>query len=79
MVERHIAVISWYDTTYVPIAGAIHRHGLLGAFPGRSEADLYLWAANRSIRPQAYAAAPKSQPFPRTEAILSVITDLLIV
>lgn len=37
------AVIDWYDFTFVPIANTIHERGILREFPGRTEADLYLW------------------------------------
>lgn len=37
------AVISWYDNVYQPAVRAIRRHQVLKAFPGRTEADLYLW------------------------------------
>ncbi len=45
--EREIAaeeaVTSWYDNVYQPIIRAIHKQGILGQFPGRTEADLYIW------------------------------------
>ena len=37
------AVADWYDTVYAPIVEAIRREHILDAFPGRTEADLYLW------------------------------------
>lgn len=37
------AVTSWYDRVYAPLAGIIHRSGVLREFPGRTTADLYLW------------------------------------
>lgn len=37
------AVASWYDTQYLPIVSAIERFKLLRRFPGRREADLYIW------------------------------------
>jgi hypothetical protein len=37
------AVESWYDNVYRPVVEAIHKHDILRAFPGRTEADLYLW------------------------------------
>jgi hypothetical protein len=36
-------VASWYDTLYLPIVQEIERHGVLRRFPGRTQADLYLW------------------------------------
>jgi hypothetical protein len=37
------AVASWYDTVYLPVVEAIRQHKILAQFPGRSEADLYVW------------------------------------
>jgi nucleotide-binding universal stress UspA family protein len=37
------AVANWYDTIYLPVILPIREQGLLRYFPGRSEADLYLW------------------------------------
>jgi hypothetical protein len=37
------AVTHWYDAVYLEAAGAIRRSKVLEAFPGRTEADLYLW------------------------------------
>lgn len=37
------AVLDWYDTIYQPVAELIHERNLLRDFPGRTEADLYLW------------------------------------
>ena len=36
-------VVDWYRNLYRPMAEAIRRLGLLREFPGRTEADLYLW------------------------------------
>jgi hypothetical protein len=37
------AVAHWYDTVYLPLARIIRRRCILDEFPGRTEADLYLW------------------------------------
>ncbi|TBH17483.1 DUF4032 domain-containing protein [Thermus thermamylovorans] len=37
------AVVDWYRGLYQPTVAAIRRLGLLEDFPGRTEADLYLW------------------------------------
>jgi hypothetical protein len=39
------AVGSWYDDVYLPLTGIIHDKHVLREFPGRTEADLYLWIA----------------------------------
>jgi hypothetical protein len=41
------AVGHWYDTVYQPIARMVRRSGILKEFPGKSEADLYLWVLDR--------------------------------
>ncbi len=37
------AVVDWYDRVYEPIITAVRRNRILADFPGRTEADLYLW------------------------------------
>ncbi len=37
------AVVSWYDNVYLPLIEEIRKRGILGHFPGRTEADLYAW------------------------------------
>lgn len=37
------AVVDWYDNVYMPIIAAIRKDDILDDFPGRTEADLYLW------------------------------------
>lgn len=37
------AVADWYAEVYLPLARVIRRYDILENFPGRSEADLYLW------------------------------------
>ena len=39
------AVAHWYDTVYLPAVEVIRERGILRDFPGRTEADLYLWLA----------------------------------
>ncbi len=55
------AVISWYDNIYIPVVESIRRHNLLESFPGRTEADLYLWIAyHREQLAKQYDLAPLS-------------------
>jgi nucleotide-binding universal stress UspA family protein len=42
-VPHNDAVTDWYDVIYLPISEMIRERNLLRDFPGRSEADLYLW------------------------------------
>ncbi len=37
------AVTHWHDAVYAPLIEVIRRADLLDKFPGRTEADLYLW------------------------------------
>lgn len=37
------AVSDWYDNLYEPIVEVIRREHILDQFPGRTEADLYVW------------------------------------
>lgn len=38
-----IAARSWYDKLYIPVVTTIRNASLLSRFPGRTEADLYIW------------------------------------
>jgi len=40
------AVRSWYNTLFMPIYNTILEEKLLQRFPGRTEADLYVWIIN---------------------------------
>ncbi len=37
------AVAGWFDEVCLPLVRVIRQYDLLSSFPGRSEADLYLW------------------------------------
>ncbi len=41
------AVTSWYDNVYLPLVKIIREQNVLAEFPGREEADLYLWIISR--------------------------------
>lgn len=43
------AVIHWYDELYWPVVQAIREQGVLRAFPGRTETDLYIWAMKHRV------------------------------
>jgi hypothetical protein len=67
------AVTNWYDDAYLPVLGTIREQEMLRDFPGRTEADLYLWISDHQlalkrelgwhIRPEVAAAN-----LPRTRA-----------
>ncbi len=44
------AVLSWYDNVYTPLVEAFRRSRILDYFPGRTEADLYLWVSEHLYR-----------------------------
>jgi hypothetical protein len=37
------AVLGWYELVYLPTVQILHEAGLLQQFPGRTEADLFVW------------------------------------
>jgi hypothetical protein len=46
-ISEEEAVTHWYDTVYMPVVSVIRETGILNDFPGKTEADLYLWAMDR--------------------------------
>jgi uncharacterized ParB-like nuclease family protein len=46
------AAADWYLSVYVPVVERIKASGILNRFPGRTEADLYLWVAENRARLQ---------------------------
>jgi hypothetical protein len=58
------AVAHWYDEVYLPIVKVIQDSGILALFPGKTEADLYLWAIDH----QHFLAQEHGQLAPPVEA-----------
>jgi len=72
------AVESWYDNVYLPVVEAIREYDLLRSFPGRTEADLYMWIAHHRERlAQAYGLAPLS-PAAAVQTFAQTHSDALI-
>jgi uncharacterized ParB-like nuclease family protein len=46
------ATSDWYESVYLPMIERIRSSGILVNFPGRTEADLYLWIAENRARLQ---------------------------
>jgi hypothetical protein len=46
------AAADWYHNVYGPVVDTIRSSGILKHFPGRTEADLYLWIAENRARLQ---------------------------
>ena len=42
-ISEEEAITHWYDTVYMPIVKVIRQSKILKEFPGKTEADLYLW------------------------------------
>jgi hypothetical protein len=57
-ISEEEAVAHWYDTVYLPIVLVIRESGILDEFPGKTEADLYLWVLDH----QHYLAENEGQP-----------------
>ncbi len=66
------AVASWADTVYLPVVRLIRELGILRDFPGRTEADLYLWLK----RHQAELAAALGWPVEPARAASSLAEQL---
>jgi hypothetical protein len=60
--DLHEATADWYEQVYMPVIKRIRDAGILRHFPGRTEADLYLWIAeNRAGLQMRYAALDEAQ------------------
>jgi nucleotide-binding universal stress UspA family protein len=57
-VPNQEAVLDWYDRVFSPITQIIHEQGLQKDFPGRTEADLYLWIADHRAELEAHLHQP---------------------
>jgi uncharacterized ParB-like nuclease family protein len=64
------AAASWYDRVYKPIADLFKEYGILEHFPGRTEADLYLWVTARWL--ELSKAGAKAGP---AEAIADILFE----
>jgi nucleotide-binding universal stress UspA family protein len=82
------AVIHWYDTFYQHIRQIIWSKGILKEFPGRTEADLYLWITEhrvaleeefgREIKPDQAAKDFATQFSPRPDRIFNRLGGKLL-
>lgn len=52
------AVASWYDHVYLPIIHLIREQDVLDRFPGRTEADAYVWTIDHREAMEAAGADP---------------------
>ena len=62
-VSEEQAVVDWYDRVYLPIIEVIRSSKVLSEFPGRTEADLYVWVLDH----QQHLAESEGQPLEKPE------------
>lgn len=71
------AVASWYDNVYMPVVEKIREMNVLREFPGRTEADLYLWIAHhREELREHYGLPAPPQPKVAVATFLETHSDL---
>jgi hypothetical protein len=71
------AVASWYDRVYMPIVQKIREMGIMQEFPGRTEADLYLWIAyHREALREQYGLKAPPQPAVAVATFADTYSDL---
>jgi hypothetical protein len=64
------AAASWYDNVYQPIVSLVREYEILKHFPGRTEADLYLWITARWLE-----LSRTAQPAGPAEAIADILFE----
>jgi len=69
-VDMADASASWYDNVYKPIAELIREYDILSHFPGRTEADLYLWITARWLE-----LSRSQKPAGPAEAIADILFE----
>ena len=58
------AVTSWYDNAYRPAIEGIREQNLLAEFPGRTEADAYIWIMEHREALEAAHTEPPDDGLP---------------
>ncbi len=81
------AVAHWHEVIYGPVVETINRLGLLRDFPDRTEADLYLWVAERraaiekdlgwAVDPAAAAESLASEYSPQPDRVIARVSTRL--
>lgn len=51
-ISKEEAVTHWYDEIYLPIVKIVREAGILRDYPGRTEADLYIWISQHRAQLQ---------------------------
>lgn len=70
-ISEEEAIGHWYETVYMPIVNVIRETGILKAFPGKTEGDLYLWALDH----QHYIAEEGAPLQPPEDAARTFVED----
>jgi hypothetical protein len=69
------AVTSWYDHVYMPMVELIRKFGVLEAFPGRTEADLYTWLIKHQEALRLYLGGDFATPEETVEDFLTKLPE----
>jgi hypothetical protein len=69
-ISEEEAVTHWYDTVYMPIVNVIRDTQILKYFPGRTEADLYLWVLDHQHYLEAEEGLPLQPPVDAARAFV---------
>jgi nucleotide-binding universal stress UspA family protein len=82
------AVAHFYDQVYLPVVQAIRERSILRDFPGRTEADLYLWLAEHraaleeelgwEIKPEEAAVDLAAQFSPRPQRVVARVGERIL-
>ena len=82
------AVGHWYDVVYLPVVQVIREQGILRDFPGRTEADLYLWVSEHrakleqelgwEVRPEAAVIDLAAQAGPRPQRVMARVGERVL-
>lgn len=69
------AVASWYDNVYMPMVDLIRKYNILEYFPGRTEADVYLWLIKHQEALRLHLGGDLGTPEETVEDFLSKLPD----
>jgi nucleotide-binding universal stress UspA family protein len=83
-----VAAAYWYDEVYMPVVQIIRDQGILHEFPGRTEADLYVWISEHraeieqalgwEVEPDAAASDLARQHSQRPSRIVARLGERLL-
>jgi hypothetical protein len=70
-ISEEEAILHWYDNVYLPVISVIRDTDILKEFPGKTEADLYLWVLDH----QHYLEAEEGKPLQPPETAARLFVD----